>query len=160
MLIPAMPVTLLIFSAGELNDDAVRMVTETRHAITLDVVERARQIGEIGQIIVATNSRELAARLGPYDVTTDFDDEAPFTFGARLGRLIEQYSVEKPFYIGGGAAALLGVDEMRAIAERLAREERVLIANNYWSSDFVAFAPGRSARGAARRKRDKVRRPV
>ena len=143
-----MSVTLLVFSAGEVRDDAERLVTETRHAITLDVVERARDIAAIGQIIIATDSHELAERLRPYDVSADFDDSSqPFTFGARLARLIEQYAVEKPFYMGGGAGALLGVDEMRAIAERLAREERVLIPNNYWSSDFVAFAPGRSALG-------------
>ena len=144
---PVTPVTLLIFSAGDLRDEAERLVTETRHAITLDVVERARQIDGIGQIIVATNSRELAVRLRPYDVTADFDGDAPFTFGARLASLIEQHAIEKPFYIGGGAGALLGVDDMRAIVERLAREERVLIPNNYWSSDFVAFAPGRAALG-------------
>jgi hypothetical protein len=143
-----MSVTLLVFSAGEVRDEAERLVTETRHAITLDVVERAREIDAIGRIIIATDSHALAERLRPYDVTTDFDDAAePFRFGARLARLVEQYEVEKPFYIGGGAGALLGVDEMRAIAEQLARTERVLIPNNYWSSDFVAFAPGRAALG-------------
>jgi hypothetical protein len=143
-----MSVTLVVFSAGALRDEAERLVTETRHAITLDVVERAREIKAVERIIIATDSHDLSERLRPYDVIIDFDDKREtFAYGARLARVVERYEVEKPFYIGGGAGALLSVDEMRSICERLDRADRILIPNNYWSSDFVAFAPGRLVLG-------------
>jgi hypothetical protein len=143
-----MSVTLLVFSPGDFRDEVERLVTETRHAITLDVVERAREISAIERIIIATDSHDLAMQLRQYDVIADFDTETEsFTFGARLARLVEQYRVEKAFYMGGGAGALLSVDEMRSICDRLAQSDQILIPNNYWSSDFVAFAPGRSMAG-------------
>jgi hypothetical protein len=143
-----MSVTLIVFSAGSLADSAERMVTETRHAITVDVVARARTIGVFQRIVVATDSQELAGALAPYDVQIDFDNPAErFAFGTRLAQLIERYQVEKAFYIGGGAGALLSSNEMRAIAERLDTEENILLPNNYWSTDFVAFAPAKAAMG-------------
>lgn len=143
-----MSVTLIVFSAGGLADSAERIVTETRHAITIDVVARARTIGVFGRIIVATDSQELAGALTPYDVLIDFDNPVEhFAFGARLAQLIERYQVDKAFYIGGGAGALLSADEMRAIAERLDAAENILLPNNYWSTDFVAFAPANAAVG-------------
>jgi hypothetical protein len=143
-----MSVTLIVFSAGGLADSAERMVTETRHAITVDVVARARTIGAFGRIIVATDSQALTGALAQYDVLIDFDNpEERFAFGARLAQLIERYQVEKAFYIGGGAGALLSAGEMRAIAERLDAAENILLPNNYWSTDFVAFAPAKAAIG-------------
>ncbi|MBI1800552.1 MAG: hypothetical protein HYR71_02845 [Chloroflexi bacterium] len=141
-------VTLIIFSAGAMHDDAERLVTQARHAITADVVARARQVKAIERIIVTTDSPELIASLQPYDVVADYDDPAkPFAFGARLAQIIVQYDVQKPFYIGGGAAALLSADELGAMAERLQAADNILIPNNLFSSDFVAFAPGRAAVG-------------
>ncbi len=141
-----MSVTLIIFSAGSDTDEAERLVTRARHAITVDVVARAREVRAIERIIVATDSRELIAALGAYDVIADFDDSSkPFTFGDRLAQIIEQYEVDKPFYMGGGTGALLSVEELNAIAERLQGADNIMIPNNLFSSDFVAFAPGRAA---------------
>lgn len=141
------PVTLIVFSAGSLDDDVERLVTQARHAITADVVARARAIPAVERIIVATDSRELSATLQPYEVIADYDDGQPFSFGARLAQIIERYDVQKAFYIGGGAGALLTDDEMRPIVERLRVADELMIPNNLFSSDFVAFAPARAALG-------------
>ena len=141
-------ITLIIFSAGDERDDAERLVTHCRHAITADVVAQARQIDIIGRIIVATDSHALAKILQPYAVIINYDDpKQSFEFGARFEQILKQYAVQKPFYIGGGAAALLTLDEMRAIAELLREREQTVIPNNLFSSDFVAFAPGEAALG-------------
>ena len=140
--------TLIVFSAGATDDEAERLVTLSRRAITADVVARARALHIVERIVVATDSRELIATLQPYDVIADYDDDGQtFTFGHRLAQIIERYDVRKPFYIGGGAGALLTDDELRSIADRLRAADNILIPNNYWSADFVAFAPGRAAIG-------------
>src|SRR5712692_5702850 len=141
-------VTLIVFSAGNTHDDAERLVTLSRHAVTADVVARARQVSAIERIIVGTDSRELIETLRPYAVIADYDEAArPFAFGARLAEIIERYDVDKPFYVGGGAGGLLTLDELRDIAEQLNASDHVLIPNNLFSSDFVAFTPGRLALG-------------
>jgi hypothetical protein len=143
-----MAVTLIVFSAGGTQDDTERFVTEARHAVTADVVARAREIEAIDRVIVATDSHSLGASLRPYGVIADYDDPAlPFAFGQRLAQVIERYSPRKAFYIGGGAGALLSADELRHIVARLDAADNILIANNYWSSDFVAFAPAPAAIG-------------
>jgi hypothetical protein len=141
-------VTLIIFSAGDERDEAERLVTRARHAITADVVARARQLACIGRIIVATDSRALVETLQPYEVIADFDlppNGQPFDFGARFEQLLKQYDVRKPFYIGGGAGAFLTDDELRAIAETLRDVDNLVIPNNLFSSDFVAFTPSHAA---------------
>ncbi len=140
------PVTLIVFSAGATGNDAERLVTRARHAITADAIERARALKLAERIIVATDSPELLATLRPYDVIADVDHPATaFAFGARLAQIVERYDVRKAFYLGGGAGALLSDDEWLAIADRLRAGDNVLIPNNLWSSDFVAFAPGTAA---------------
>jgi hypothetical protein len=141
-------ITLIVFSAGDERDDAERLVTRARHAITADVIARARAIDAIGRIIVVTDSRALVETLRPYEVIADYDlphDGQAFDFGARFESILKQYDVQKPFYIGGGAAALLTLDEMRGIAETLRDAENIMIPNNLFSSDFIAFAPSSAA---------------
>jgi hypothetical protein len=141
-------ITLIVFSAGDERDDAERLVTRARHAITADVIARARAIDAIGRIIVATDSRALVETLQPYEVIADYDlphDGQAFDFGARFESILKQYDVQKPFYIGGGAAALLTLDEMRGIAETLRDAENIMIPNNLFSSDFIAFTPSSAA---------------
>jgi hypothetical protein len=141
-------ITLIVFSAGDERDDAERLVTRARHAITADVIARARAIDAIGRIIVVTDSRALVETLRPYEVIADYDlphDGQAFDFGARFESILKQYDVQKPFYIGGGAGALLTLDEMRGIAETLRDAENIMIPNNLFSSDFIAFAPSSAA---------------
>ncbi|TMC51561.1 MAG: hypothetical protein E6J26_09650, partial [Chloroflexi bacterium] len=139
-------VTLLVFSAGSTQSDAERLVTEARHAITADVIARVRALGLVERIVVATDSHALAETLQPFDVVVDYDaPSAPFAFGARLAQVVERYSVRKAFYVGGGAGALLSDDEWRLVVDRLRADDNVLIPNNLWSSDFVAFAPANAA---------------
>ncbi len=139
-------VTLIIFSAGSIGNDAERLVTQTRHAITTDLIARARALNLVERVIVATDSHALIETLQPYDVLADLDDPTlAFTFSARLAQIVERYDVQKAFYIGGGAGALLSDDELHAIVERLRASNNILVPNNFWSSDFVAFAPASAA---------------
>ena len=65
----------------------------------------------------------------------------PFHFGRRLAELIARYDMERCFYIGGGAAPLLPASEMTDVARAMLAASQLLVTNNFYSSDFVAFGP-------------------
>ncbi len=119
-----------------------RMVSLVRQAITLDLVDRALTVPVLGPVVVSTNSPALAERLAGLSVHVELDpSDRPFHFGQRLNELIARYSMERCFYLGGGAGPLLPAAEMQAIAETMLAADRLLITNNFYSSDFVAFGP-------------------
>jgi hypothetical protein len=76
----------------------------------------------------------------PVDVDFDAPDE-PFHFGQRLAALIGRYAMDRCFYMGGGAGPLLPASDLASIAKKLLSTDRLLITNNFYSSDFVAFGP-------------------
>jgi hypothetical protein len=71
----------------------------------------------------------------------------PFHFGRRLAGLIAQYDMERCFYMGGGAGPLLPASDLADIAQTVMDADRILVTNNFYSSDFVAFGPTSVLRG-------------
>jgi hypothetical protein len=133
---------LLIMTGVSEGSEPEWMVNLARQAATMDLVERALTVPSLGPVVVATNSADLALRLADYPVRVDVDVPGePFHFGRRLAGLIASYGMECCFYIGGGAGPLLPASEMASIAETLLAADRLLITNNFYSSDFVAFGP-------------------
>lgn len=133
---------LLIMTGASEGSEPEKMVSLTRQAVTLDLVERALTVPGLRPVVVATNSSELACRLSQYPIQVDVDDpDRPFHFGRRLLDLIVRYEMDRCFYLGGGAGPLLPAADMASIADRLLAADRLLITNNFYSSDFVAFTP-------------------
>lgn len=119
-----------------------QMVSLARQAITRDLVERALVAPGLGPIVVATNSAALAGQLAGLPVIVDRDNpDEPFHFGQRLLALLDRYEMERCFYIGGGAGPLLSTADLAGIAARLAAAERLILTNNFYSSDLAAFVP-------------------
>jgi hypothetical protein len=93
-------------------------------------------------VIVATNSPLLVRRLADYPIRVELDPPGePFHFGRRLAGLIAHYGLERCFYMGGGAGPLMPATELAKIAEMMQSADRLLITNNFYSSDLVAFGP-------------------
>jgi hypothetical protein len=133
---------LLIMTGVSEESEPERLVSRTRQAVTLDLVERALAVSSLRPVVVATNSPALARRLSAYPILVDVDSpEEPFHFGRRLAGLIARYGMERCFYLGGGAGPLLPESDLAAIADKMLAADRQLITNNFYSSDFVAFAP-------------------
>jgi hypothetical protein len=133
---------LLIMTGSSEDSEPERMVSLARQAITLDLVEKALTIPELDPIVVATNSPSLAQRLSRHPVHVDQDAPGePFHFGRRLAELIARYDMERCFYIGGGAGPLLPASEMAEVARAMLATSQLLVTNNFYSSDFVAFGP-------------------
>ncbi len=141
----AAKVSLVIMAGSSEGSEVERMVAGARRAITLDVVARALSAGCFNRIVVATNSAPLAEALARRPVHIELDRPGEkFHFGRRLRELVERYDIERLFYMGGGSGALLPAEEMARIAEAVSSADEIAIANNFHSTDFVAFAPARA----------------
>lgn len=138
-------VGLLIMTGNTEGSPAERMVAGARRAITCDMVERALASEAFAPIIVSTNDGALARMLDRYPIEIEPDSPSEsFHFGARLRELVIKYALPKVFYMGGGSGALLSATEMARIAEQLRASDRLLITNNFFSTDFAAFTPTRA----------------
>jgi hypothetical protein len=133
---------LLIMTGISEGSEPERIVSLARQATTLDLIERALTVPSLGPVVVATNSLDLGRQLSALPVHVELDAPGkPFHFGRRLVELIARYRMERCFYIGGGAGPLLPAADLASIAETMLASERLLITNNFYSSDLVAFGP-------------------
>jgi len=135
-------VTLLVMTGIRNGGEAEQMVAGARQAITQDIIERAQQVPGIAQIVLSTNAPLLASWAQSLGVAVELDPpDVDFHFGQRLQALADMYGAERLFYMGGGSGALLSAGEMAHIVQRVSSARRVLITNNFYSTDFAALAP-------------------
>jgi hypothetical protein len=133
--------TPIVFVGGRAQSEVEALVYGGQQAAALDTLARVIDLGSFDRSIVATNSPDLGRELAgwPVAVVPDSDE---FHFGRQLREIVERFEVTRPFYIGGGSAPLLSAAELTAIAELALADEGTLVANNFYSCDFVAFSPG------------------
>jgi hypothetical protein len=156
---PGSKVPLVIMTGASERSEVERMMSLALQAITLDTIERALSVEAIGPIVLATNSASLAESVGGKPVRVELETSGEeFHFGRRLQELITEQGMERVFYIGGGSSALLSSEEMGRIAETLLPADEAasltgatssctqsgVIANNFYSTDFAAFAPAQA----------------
>jgi hypothetical protein len=132
--------TLVAFLGGLSGSPLEDMVAAARRAATLDSLERALSTGVFASAIVVAESQEGLAELPP-GVVVDVDAEA-FHYGRRLAGVIDRFGLEKPLYFSGGSVPLLSAQEFVGIAQELGRGDGLVITNNLYSADLVAFSPG------------------
>lgn len=133
---------MLIMTGCSEGSEPERMVSKARQAITVDLVERALSVPALAPVVVSTNATALAGRLASYPVLIEMDTSGrAFHFGQTLRALIERHEMEHCFYMGGGAGPLLPASEMAAVAAAMLEADRLLVTNNFYSSDFAAFGP-------------------
>ena len=131
---------LLIFVGGLSGEPVVEMVGAAQRAVALDTVTRATESRAFAQIVLVTDSTELAGQVNSR-VAVEMSGPA-FVFGRRLREVIERHNIRRPFYMGGGGLPLLSSHELARMARRLSRASGTAITNNLFSSDLVAFTPG------------------
>lgn len=132
--------TLLVFSGGMRETAVERMVAGARDAAALDTLAHSVETGAFAGAILATDSEELANRV-PAGVDVDLD-AGTFDFATRLQSLVRSRQIQRPFYVGGGSIPLIDAAELASLAERLAAADELVISNNFYSADFVAWTPG------------------
>jgi len=131
---------LIVFLGGmrgsPIEDELGRALAES----ALDLIEEALATDAFELALLVADNDSLATRL-PSGVELDLDSE-PFHFGKRLADVIGKRRIERPLYVGAGGVPLQRGSDLAAIAQRLSGSENVVISNNYFSADLVAFTPG------------------
>ncbi len=133
--------TPIVFVGGHTDSEVEALVNGGQQAAALDSIARMLAIDLFGRPIVSTGSAAFARELAGWPVTV-VPDAGAFHFGRQLREIVERFDVRRPFYVGGGSAPLLSSEELTSIAQLALAEEFTLVANNFYSCDFVAFSPG------------------
>lgn len=133
---------LIIFEGGRARAMPERMLQRAREAIVLEHIVKAHESGMFSTVIVCTNRADLAKQARSLGAEIDLDAPGePFHFGVRLQHVIRKRGLTAVVSMGGGAAPLMTVDELRAIGQLFEEHDRFVAANNVHSADIVAFAP-------------------
>lgn len=135
--------TLIVFLGGLGHGPAESIVGTALWAASMDTIETALSTGVFDRAVLVTDGGTL-----PPDVPgVELDaNGGPFHFGRRLAGVIRRHDPATVVYMGGGSLPLLPADAFAAIASRLA--EGVVVTNNAYSSDLLAFPIGPAAQGS------------
>jgi hypothetical protein len=136
---------LVAFLGGMGGSPAEEMLAEALRSAALDSLEEALGTGAFAGALLATDAPDRLGRL-PHGVAID-PDRVPFHFGRRLAGLIEQHDMESVVYFGAGSVPLLRGSDFAAIASGLGAAARVVISNNLYSGDLIAFRPASALLG-------------
>jgi hypothetical protein len=135
-------VTLLILTGVRNASPVETMMAGARQAITQDLITRARAVPGVAHIVLSTNAPPLAEWARSQGITVELDPPGnSFHFGERLRQLAARCHSKRLFYVGGGSAPLLSTEEISSIVAQVSAADRVLITNNFYSTDWAAFAP-------------------
>lgn len=111
-----------------------------RIAIAASVLGRAGEAG-FGPLIAVTSDGAATVAFTGAGAEAVSERTAPFHLGEELAGLVRERGLERVCAIGAGAGALLTVADLRAVRERLEAGEPLVLSNNYYSADLVAFTP-------------------
>jgi len=117
-----------------------RRLDSIKIAIGVVVLSRAGAAGFDPLIAVTADADARAAfARGGADVVAPGTD--PFHFGEELLALSRARRLERMTTIGAGAGALMSTSELRRLREEIDAGEALVLSNNYYSADLVAFTP-------------------
>ena len=128
---------LLLFfgpSDVEMRLDAIKI------AIGASVLARAREAG-FAPLIAVTSDADGERAFVAAGASVVAPRTEPFHFGEELRGIARERGLERICTIGAGAGALFTVAELRALREELEQSEALVLSNNYFSADLVAFTP-------------------
>ena len=129
---------LVFFGRGGASEIERRLDT-VKIAIGAVVLARARDAGFT--LYAVTNDEEAAAAFRAGGAQILSANTMPFHFGRELARIVAERKLDRVCTIGAGAGPLLTTADLVGLREELESNEAVVISNNYYSADLVAFAP-------------------
>ncbi|MBN1316353.1 MAG: hypothetical protein JXA42_12835, partial [Anaerolineales bacterium] len=131
---------MMVGASNEANP-AIELMQSARRAAALDSLAAAQDTGLFDELIVVTNDPRWKI-MNPFACILDLDDPGePFHFGRRLSQVIERQKLTHVFYMGAGAAPLLGENDLSDLVRTLMAKSAIVITNNLHSSDWAAFSP-------------------
>ena len=106
----------------------------------MSVLRRAGEAG-FAPLLAVAGDGEAGARLAAAGAEAATSRTEPFHLGQELAALVRERSLDRLCAIGAGAGALLTVDDLRALRAELEENEALVLSNNHYSADLVAFSP-------------------
>ncbi len=135
---------LIVFLGGMGGSPIEDLLGQALAEAALDVLEEALATDAFAGAVLVSDGDELAGRL-PQGAVLDRDTES-FHFGRRLAAIVTEREIRAPVYVGAGGVPLLRGTDLAAIARHVEQAEGVVVTNNYFSADLIAFTPGDALR--------------
>jgi len=129
---------LVFFGRGGASEIERRLDT-VKIAIGAVVLARARDAGFT--LYAVTSDEEAAAAFRSAGGEILAPRTEPFHFGRELAAIVRTKRLDRVCTIGAGAGALLTAADLDGLREELESSEAVVLSNNSYSADLVAFAP-------------------
>jgi CTP:molybdopterin cytidylyltransferase MocA len=138
-------ITAIVMVAGETGEEdtgginPVRWVRGARRAAAADLLLQLEAQPQIEQIILVTPelaSLEVVGRFIPV-----ISDPGPLHVGRNLSELVQKFKIDRLLYFGGGSVPLLADETLNQIVTQLAANERLVITNNRYASDWAGISP-------------------
>jgi hypothetical protein len=130
---------LVFFGRGGQSEIERRLDT-VKIAIGALVIARAGEAG-FSRLYGVTNDDEAAAAFRAKGAAILEARTEPFHFGQELARIVHEKKLDRVCTIGAGAGALLTSADLMALREDLESSEALVLSNNSYSADLVAFTP-------------------
>lgn len=130
---------ILFFGRGG-GSDLERQLDDVKIAIGAVVLGRARDAG-FSRLYGVTNDSQAAGAFRGKGASILPARSDPFHFGRELKQIVDEKKLDRVCTIGAGAGALMTTDELRALREDLESSEALVLSNNSYSADLVAFTP-------------------
>jgi hypothetical protein len=130
---------LVFFGRGG-SSDIERQLDAVKIAIGGVVLGRAGDAG-FSRLYGVTDDAEATAAFRAKGAAILVPQTKPFHFGQELSRIVREKRLDRVCTIGAGAGALFETAELRALREDLESSEAVVLSNNSYSADLVAFTP-------------------
>jgi CTP:molybdopterin cytidylyltransferase MocA len=117
-----------------------RRLDSIKIAIGGVVLARAGDAG-FAPLLAVTADAEARAAFGRAGADVVAPRTDPFHFGQELLALSRARGLERIATIGAGAGALMSTTELTRLREEIDAGEALVLSNNYYSADLVAFTP-------------------
>lgn len=135
-----MTTAFIVFFGRGGTSEIERRLDSIKIAIGAMVLMRAGEAGFAPLLAVSADAEARSAFGGAgADVVPPRTD--PFHFGEELLALSRARGLERMATIGAGAGALMSTAELTRLREDIDGGEALVLSNNYYSADLVAFTP-------------------
>ena len=135
-----MTTAFLVFFGRVGASDLEQQLDAIKIAVGVSVIRRARDAG-FDPVYAITTDAEAGGEFRRAGAKILAPRTEPFHFGQELAAIVRDEKLGRVCTIGAGAGALFTTDELRRIREELEASEALVLSNNYYSADLVAFTP-------------------
>ena len=134
-----MTALLLFFGRGG-PSEVERHLDDIKIAIGASVLRRAAAAG-FRTLVAVTEDEPARDAFQAVGAEVQPPRTQPFHFGTEVARIVDERSLQRVATIGAGAGALFTVEQLAALRDELEQSEALVLSNNYYSADLVAFTP-------------------